>query len=102
MALFTPSSHQKYIHDEKIYALYQLAYTGVDVTAALLFIVGSILFFQPSQQIAGTWCFLFGSLFFAAKPTLRILREVYFLYHGKYEDVIADATGTKPDDRSSD
>lgn len=61
---------------QRLYAAFEIAYTAVDFTAAALFVVGSILFFSESLMIPGTWCFLVGSLCFALKPTLRLIREV--------------------------
>jgi hypothetical protein len=70
-----------------IYALYELTYTAIDLSAAVLFIVGSILFFYQDLQDAGTWCFLVGSIFFAAKPMLRVVRELHLLAIGDYDDL---------------
>jgi len=60
----------------KLYAGFEIAYTAVDFLAAALFIVGSIFFFFESMMIPGTWCFLGGSICFALKPTLRLVRDV--------------------------
>lgn len=87
MALFKPDRHHRYIADERAYARFELAYTAVDVSAAGLFIVGSIMFFSQSWQTAGTWCFLIGSICFALKPTLRIIREIRYLEDKNYEDL---------------
>lgn len=88
MALFKPSHRRSYIKDEKAYALFELAYTSVDMAAALLFIVGSVMFFSKDWQTSGTWCFLIGSIFFALKPSIRIYREIYYLSKGDYEDLV--------------
>ena len=60
----------------RLYARFEIAYTVVDFSAALLFIIGSIMFFYDAWQTFGTWMFLIGSFFFAAKPTLRLVREI--------------------------
>lgn len=60
----------------KLYARFELAYTVVDFVAALLFVVGSVMFFSDGWQTFGTWLFLVGSICFAAKPTLRLVREI--------------------------
>jgi hypothetical protein len=65
MALFKPSRHHRYISDASYYARFELAYTLVDVTAALLFVIGSIMFFSEDWLTTGTWCFLVGSICFA-------------------------------------
>ncbi len=88
MPLFKPSHRRKYVHDDKAYALFELAYTSVDMAAALLFIIGSVMFFSEEWQTPGTWCFLAGSIFFALKPSIRIYREIYYLSKGDYEDLI--------------
>jgi hypothetical protein len=60
----------------RVYARFELAHTFVDFMAAICFIVGSILFFFETEQIPATWFFLIGSFLFAAKPTLRLVREI--------------------------
>jgi|TARA_R110000751_G_scaffold40910_7_gene96520 hypothetical protein len=60
-----------------LYSLYELIYAGVDLLAAIAFIIGSILFFYKSLMEAGTWLFLVGSIFFALRPTVRMLRELH-------------------------
>lgn len=87
MALFNLSRHHKYVSDERAYAWFELAYTAVDMTAAGLFIIGSIMFFSEAWQTAGTWYFLVGSICFAMKPTLRIIREIRYLKEEDYEDL---------------
>lgn len=72
---------------KRVYAYYELAYTFIDVAAAVLFIVGSIMFFYAAWEFTGTWCFLIGSIFFACKPTLRVVREIHLLKIGDYEDL---------------
>lgn len=69
------------------YAAYELIYTIVDFSAALFFIIGSIFFFYEELMRAGTWLFLVGSVFFAAKPMLRLLRELKLARMGDTEDL---------------
>jgi len=85
MALFKLSRHRQYVADDKAYARFELAYTCVDVAAAGLFIIGSIMFFSEAWLTAGTWCFLVGSICFALKPALRIIRELRYLKKDDYE-----------------
>jgi hypothetical protein len=59
------------------HALYQWAHLLVDFAAALMFVTGSIFFLYPAYQHAGTWLFLIGSIFFAMKPTIRLLRFLH-------------------------
>ncbi|THH36812.1 hypothetical protein E4Z66_07655 [Aliishimia ponticola] len=72
---------------QRRYAAYELVYTLVDFLAALLFVVGSVLFFFESYQTPATWCFLVGSIFFAAKPTIRLIREVRLAEHGEVSEL---------------
>ncbi|MBB4051674.1 hypothetical protein GGR20_001310 [Devosia subaequoris] len=69
----------------KLYALYELTYTLIDVSAALLFLVGSIMFFYDSLEIPAIWCFVIGSALFAFKPILRIIREIHLASRGDFE-----------------
>jgi len=71
----------------RTYSLYELGYTGADFLAALMFVIGSILFFGETTQRAGTWLFLVGSLFFALKPSLRLAREIHLWRIGKMEEL---------------
>lgn len=48
-----------------------------DIFVALWFIVGSILFFSDSTTIAGTWCFLAGSVELLVRPLIRLRRRVH-------------------------
>ncbi|MEU4361324.1 YrhK family protein [Promicromonospora sp. NPDC023987] len=57
--------------------MFEVLHTIADFLAALLFVVGSILFFSEKTKLAATVCFLIGSLFFAAKPSIRLVREYW-------------------------
>ncbi|RAI04499.1 hypothetical protein DLJ53_03815 [Acuticoccus sediminis] len=86
--MFEPHSNQGMSpRERRIYAAYELAYTLVDFGAAASFIVGSVLFFWESTMVAGTWLFLVGSVLFAAKPSIRLARELRKLGSGATEDV---------------
>lgn len=85
MKIFNPDNHNRSDAHKKVYAYYALAYTLVDFSAAVLFIVGSILFFSSSTTYAATWLFLIGSLFFAMRPTITLLRELAYLRLGEYD-----------------
>ncbi|SEJ93999.1 YrhK-like protein [Cribrihabitans marinus] len=71
----------------RIYAAFEIVYTLVDFTAAILFVIGSIMFFSPDWERFGTWLFLTGSLCFAAKPTLRLVRELKLAAIGDVDDL---------------
>ena len=55
---------------------YELARTVIEFLAAVTFVVGSIFFFYESLLFAGTWLFLIGSIFFAIRPSIRLLLEL--------------------------
>ena len=57
--------------------MFEVLHTGADFLAAILFVIGSILFFSEQTKVAATFCFLIGSLFFAAKPSIRLVRELW-------------------------
>lgn len=75
--MFEPRRYDATPEHTRIYGLYEKAYTTVDLVAALLFLIGSILFFYNSLQYYGTWMFVIGSLCFAAKPAVRFAREFH-------------------------
>jgi hypothetical protein len=62
----------------RLYRLYEIAYTAVDFLAGLMFVIGSVMFFYPAWQDTGTWLFLFGSILFVLRPTVRLMREMHF------------------------
>ena len=59
---------------KKIYVTLHLL---ADFTASLLFVLGSILFLYPTWIKMGTWFFIIGSLFFLAKPTLKLVHSLH-------------------------
>src|SRR5699024_1302739 len=75
--LFDPRDRHITVQQARRYAMFEILHTVADVLAALLFVVGSILFFSEQTKTAGTVCFLIGSFFFAAKPSIRIIRELW-------------------------
>jgi len=85
MAFFSPSTRTSTPEHERVFALFEIWYTAVDLAAALLFVVGSVLFFWDETKFTATWMFVIGSICFALKPTIRLLREVKFLRMGKIE-----------------
>ena len=88
MKIFHPDNREVFKRDRRAYAFFELAYTSIDFAAAVLFIIGSVMFFYPDYLTPGTWCFLIGSIFFAMKPTMRISREIYYLAKGEDERVV--------------
>jgi YrhK-like protein len=67
-----PAEHAAQVRDR-----YAWMHLLVDFAAAFLFVAGSILFFYPSHEIAATWCFLVGSIFFGFKPTIRLVSRLH-------------------------
>ena len=61
----------------EVFWRYQVVRTGVDFGAAICFIIGSVLFFSESTQITATWLFLIGSILFAVKPTIDMVRSLH-------------------------
>ena len=92
MKLFDPRQKHASAKHAELYAAYELAFTIVDFAAALLFIIGSILFFRESTTYVGTWLFLIGSIFFGMKPTIRLIREWRLLEQGQVDE-LADRAG---------
>lgn len=87
MRLFNPDNHTRSAEHKRIYAYCELAYTIVDVSAAVLFVIGSILFFSDSTTHVGTWLFLVGSVLFGLRPTIKLYREFGYLRVGNLEGV---------------
>jgi hypothetical protein len=61
----------------EVYWRYQVVRTAVDFGAALCFVIGSVFFFYASMTRAADWLFLVGSLLFAVKPTIDLVRSVH-------------------------
>lgn len=93
MKLFHRDRRNDSAAHRRIYARFEIAYTMVDFLAALMFIIGSVMFFSDAWVTTGTWLFLIGSFFFAAKPTLRLWREVKLYRLGDMEDLARRAGG---------
>lgn len=85
MRLFDPDNHRRTQRTARLYAIYELVYTGIDFTAAVLFIVGSVLFFNEATMQAGTWLFLVGSICFALRPSVHLAREIHYWRIGSVE-----------------
>ncbi len=87
MKFFNPDNRTNSLRSRRIYALYEIAYTTVDFLAALLFLVGSAMFFYASLENPAIWCFVIGSVCFMMKPTIRVVREFHYLAIGDYADL---------------
>lgn len=54
---------------------YQIVRTLVDFGAVVCFVIGSVLFFFAGTTTAADWLFLVGSILFALKPTIDVVRS---------------------------
>jgi hypothetical protein len=75
--LLDPALHDLSPRHLEIFWRYQVVRTGVDFGAAFCFVIGSILFFSESTTLAATWFFLVGSVLFAVKPSIDMVRAVH-------------------------
>lgn len=87
MPLFHPKNKDLTARHAALYATYEIAYSLVDFGAAVLFIIGSIMFFSDAWVTFGTWLFLLGSILFACKPTLRLICELRLVAMGDTQSV---------------
>lgn len=87
MPLFSHENRERSDETRRIYAAFEIAHTMVDFAAAMCFLVGSVLFFYPDYQTPAIWLFVVGSVFFALKPTLRLVRELKLAAMGDSEDL---------------
>ncbi len=92
MRLFGPDSRPNTVNQHRLHAAYELSFTVVDFVAALCFVVGSLLFFREQTVVIATWLFLIGSVCFALKPTIRVVREFHLLRQGDI-DTLAERDG---------
>ncbi len=77
MKLFRSRRFDASHRHRQIYSAYEIAYSAVDLLAAMLFIVGSFLFLDDETVTSGIWLFIIGSIFFAARPAVRLARELH-------------------------
>ncbi|MDB6176059.1 YrhK family protein [Paracoccus sp. Z330] len=85
--IFRHENREATPQSRRLYARFEIAHTVVDFTAALCFIIGSIMFFYEAWQIPATWFFTIGSVFFALKPSLRLWREIKLYRMGKLSEL---------------
>lgn len=85
--LFHEDRRHQNARSKRIYALFEIVYTVIDFSAAACFLVGSVMFLYPAYETPAIWLFIVGSLLFAAKPTLRLVRELKLAAIGDTEDL---------------
>ncbi|MFF8947071.1 YrhK family protein [Streptomyces sp. NPDC014864] len=73
--LFDPRRAAASPRHAEIYGRYQIIYTTVEFAAAVAFVIGSAFFFSDSMALPADWLFLVGSMLFAVRPTVSVLRE---------------------------
>ncbi|MEL6452972.1 MAG: YrhK family protein [Pseudomonadota bacterium] len=91
--IFEPPHHHRSPAWKRRYAMFEIAHTLVDFGAAVCFVAGSVMFFFDAWLRLGTWLFLIGSILFACKPTLRLVREVKMAAHGALDDLARGEQG---------
>jgi hypothetical protein len=77
MRLLDPVLHDLTPHHLAVYWRYQVVRTLVDFGAAMCFTVGSAFFFFTATDTAALWLFLVGSILFALKPTIDVVRSAH-------------------------
>ena len=77
MKLFRTRRFDASSRHRQVYSAYEIAYTSVDWLAAVLFVIGSIMFLYDDLMHAGTWLFIIGSMCFALRPSIRLARELH-------------------------
>ncbi|MDO9408297.1 YrhK family protein [Patulibacter sp.] len=77
MKLLHPSLADLTPRHVELFWRYQVVRTGVDFSAAMCFLVGSAFFFFASLSRPADWLFLVGSILFAVKPTIDLVRSAH-------------------------
>ncbi len=87
MPLFHHENRDVNDHTRRVYAAFELVHTLVEFSAAICFLIGSVMFFWGSLAYPAIWFFVIGSVLFAAKPTLWLARETRLLQLGRLEQL---------------
>lgn len=74
--MFETDPHATPLHS-KVYGRYEKLYTLNDFMAAVLFVIGSVMFFYDDLMFPATWCFTVGSINFMLRPGIKVLREFH-------------------------
>ena len=61
---------------QETYETFQTIYDIVDAAAAICFVIGSALFFNEQTHTPATWFFLVGSVLFAVRPLIHVMRDI--------------------------
>lgn len=73
----SPIFHTLTPQHTKIYQRYQIVRTFIDFGAAICFVFGSVLFLYANTGLSAGRLFLAGSLLFAVKPTIDLVRSFH-------------------------
>lgn len=87
MKIFAPDTRHNSKRHERLYAAYELAFTIIEFSAGLLFLVGSWMFFYAAWETPAIWCFVVGSAFFVIGPSLKLARELHYAMIGDLADL---------------
>ena len=87
MKPFHPNTRHSTKQNEALFAAYELASTLVQVTAGLLFLVGSWMFFYKAWENTAIWLFVIGSVLFVIGPSLKLVRELHYALIGDLSDL---------------
>ncbi len=99
MKLFQSRRFDASSRHRQVYSAYEIAYPTVDWLAAVLFVIGSIMFLYDDLMHTGTWLFIIGSVCFALRPSIRLARELHLARLGETGTETATDPGNSPDDR---
>lgn len=56
---------------------YEFASIANDFLIAIWFLAGSILFLYPAMESLGSWFFIFGSVQFLVRPSIRLVSHIH-------------------------
>jgi hypothetical protein len=73
----SPIFHTLTPQHAKIYQRYQILRIFIDFSAAMCFVFGSILFLYANTGLSAGRLFLIGSVCFAVKPTIDLVRSFH-------------------------
>lgn len=75
--MLDPALHDLTPRHIVVFWRYQVVRTAVDFGAACCFVVGSACFFSVSTETLALWLFLVGSVLFAVKPSIDLVRSLH-------------------------
>lgn len=88
--LFDPRNRTRSPRHRRVAAYAALARIAAEFAAALLFLIGSVLFLDQSTTTLAVWLFVAGSVLFALRPAIGLVREVILIRMGDFERAAKD------------